>query len=275
MNKIIYLKTSTEVEIGSTIELNEIKLKITDDLIKDNPDLFEVVEEIPEYIKYIQNGGNCSNHKFCKESIKNIGQVNTIYKVDSIFEDIYGNSYVCTFPNKVCLRVDCCKLSTKEKYLLQEVKKRYKVGDKVRSLKYPNLTGIITNEITSTRVKWSNNEYQYIDLYVDDNWVEIVKDLPYYENLLLQYKTPLYVELKEKEPKLYWLKVLQLIADDLNKNKITDEFYAPTLEYNKIIPDNYFLNDGDYGFIDIKFDSKESCDKAIEILGDNLKVIFE
>ena len=89
--------------------------------IDDNKDMLEVVDECPKYIKYVSEGGNCSNHEYFK---KNEGVIGKIYKVESTFIDDYGISYICELPDKVALRASYCIVSTEEEYLLQTAKKR-------------------------------------------------------------------------------------------------------------------------------------------------------
>lgn len=340
MNKIIYLKTATEVAMGSTIDLSGIKLKITEDLIKDNPDLFEVVE-IPEYVKLVRGGGNCSNHEYFRKSE---ALENTIYKVDSIFTDNIGKSYVCKYPSKVCLRTNYCKPSTKEEYLLQEAHRMYPKGTKFKSAAQPDNRVIISSGIFET---WSmtegittNNMLVYyngtwanivkplfksedgVDIYKGDTYYIVYTDkyiekenqwkvnistntilgyspgtpgimrfsnteaankwlkenrpektLQDYEDILLLYKTPLYVELKEKEPKLYWLKVLELIAEDYKP--VGDAYWTPIIDSSIDIRSDDFYFSENYRYVDVKFNTKEDCDKAIKLIGDNLKWIFE
>lgn len=343
MNKIIYLKTATEVAMGSTIDLSGIKLKITEDLVKDNPDLFEVVEEIPEYIKYIKDGGNCANHKYYTGSK---ARTNTIYKVDSIFTDELSKSYVCTSPSKVCLRIHYCEPSTKEEYLLQEAHRMYPKGTRYNYINKPCIdtrissgkfklkddiiVDINTNSIIYQKEtnNWANivkplfksedgvDIYEgdiyyivYTDKYIEkenqwkinistntilgyspdipgimrfsnakaaNKWLKEnrpEKTLQDYENILLHYKTPLYVELKEKEPKLYWLKVLELIAEDYKP--VDNTYWTPMKGYNNEIVSDDFYFSNNYRYVNVKFNTKKDCDKAIKLIGVNLGWIFE
>jgi hypothetical protein len=49
--KIIYLKQ--EVKIGDVIDCNGIKVTVTDDLIENNPTLFEVSDDISSYLEFL------------------------------------------------------------------------------------------------------------------------------------------------------------------------------------------------------------------------------
>jgi len=51
---IIYLKTKLEVKLGDTIDVSGINVTITEDLISNNPNMFETKEEFPDYVECIE-----------------------------------------------------------------------------------------------------------------------------------------------------------------------------------------------------------------------------
>jgi len=95
------------------------------------------------------------------------------------------------------------------------------------------------------------------------------KTLAYYENKLLSIKNyAFYSKLKKTEPKLYWLKVLQIIADDLNDGEGGNvEIYLENGKYN--------TESGSMTFGSPIFSSLHPADKAIKIMGDKLDYIYK
>lgn len=131
--------------------------------------------------------------------------------------------------------------------------------------------------------QYGNKHWMYFSsAEARDKWIEenkqVVKDLAYYEDKLITYKTPLYVELKVKEPKLYYTKILQLIADDLNdKNfdKLNMSVCKYFIRYDSII-DKYDVSN--FSFLldnSICFDSTKKANQATEIMGDKLDFIYK
>lgn len=186
-------------------------------------------------------------------------------------------------------------LTDKQQRILNEAKVKYPVGSKVKLMRL-NIGGDFGNE-----VRWSQfNFYERpLQLYVDNNlliheegqWAEIIpneKTLEDYENELLhdderganvcgiEIKNSLfYAMMKFMDRKLYWLKVLQLIADDLNDG------WEP--DWSDIMQDKVCIvqsNDADtnthwsYNHGVVFFKSKDIARKAIKIMGDNLKYIY-
>ena len=101
------------------------------------------------------------------------------------------------------------------------------------------------------------------------------KSLEDYETMLLNLKNyAFYSQLKKREPKLYWLKVLQLIADDLNDEKFKR---GSIIEYDKE-QDSYvsvWSASNRFRYSDIIFSSRIQSNKAIKIMGDKLDYIYK
>jgi len=83
--------------------------------------------------------------------------------------------------------------------------------------------------------------------------------------------------LKQHEPKLYWLRVLEEIAKDLNQGWVADwnnkeqlKYFIGFMNNSYIINYNYTLNTGF-----LYFKSSMIAQKAIEIMGDKLDYIFK
>jgi hypothetical protein len=83
-------------------------------------------------------------------------------------------------------------------------------------------------------------------------------------------KNLFYRLLKENEPKLYWTKVLQLIADDLNQEFGLRQWVI------ELYDDGYNIDSYTYfSFGAIKFSHKEAAVKASKIMGDKLDYIYK
>lgn len=192
----------------------------------------------------------------------------------------------------------------KGKQLLEEAKKRYPIGSKVKSITSGNVYVISettdfywgTHFIGDGGKGITSNDNGWV--YLDGKWAEIVKEktLEDYENILLTdnyisydfckdksirlQNSIFYKWAKENEPKLYWTKVLQLIADDLNegwkpdwKNGNQFKYFIETSDKNWLGIHTASTNKN-YS-IDSYFKSTELTEKAIQIMGDKLDYIFK
>jgi hypothetical protein len=188
MSKIYYYQQ--EVKIGDKVVINGVALKVTEQLIEDNPDLFKVAEEqeMPEYVECIKDAGSIP------KIVKKGKIVRATYKSGDAFpyrfetvagENGYGNSKVF---------FEHFKPSTKEDYLLQEAKRRYPKGtkfksgadnDRIRTVKeYGAYTPIEFYWCTSYGEPCIRSAmYNPSDfcsnpcVYVDGQWAEIVKPI--------------------------------------------------------------------------------------------------
>lgn len=327
MSKIIYLKT--EVKLGQIIDFKGLKITLTQEIIDDNPTLFEVKENIPEYVECTSWSGK-------------------LFKEGQIYPTKNGKAYN---NDGVIACVGKFKPSTKEAYvrqeLLKEAKRKYPVGTKIKNAYCPEVnTDIrtITSEPyfkggdiyvkvaeTNTHINLIHNgvwaeivkpiliSEDGVEIY-DGDWYYFVKNLNIghcrcikgmpsgeqkpgdinfstkeaaeeyiakhkektledYENFLLTFKTPLYAELKSREPALYWTKILQLIANDLNGSwepPVSSEDQTFTVNLNEW---GEYDCDGSWGVGSsgkIAFNSIKSAKKAIKILGEeNLDKIYK
>ena len=134
----------------------------------------------------------------------------------------------------------------------------------------------INNEGTNSTIKYfyhKENALAYIKKHKE-------KTLGDYENMLLRTNIDsinarevcwFYHTLKGKEPKLYYTKILQLIADDLNDGWVAD--------FNDVNQYKYSLREVGGGLAIFNlgiayFKSKELVEKARDILGDKVKFLF-
>lgn len=349
--KIFYLKK--EVEIGDQVTINGVNITVTEQVIKDNPDIFEVIEDkTPEYVECIYAESSFEEPTRFVE-----GEVLKVYGVDNGGQvKLYKDGYYDWYPLDGLLWK--FKPSTKEAYdrqeLLKEAKKRYPVGTKFKSIYSDEIITVKTNtyrvfEDNDVIVDYFNFIYnggkwakRY--LFTSEDGVEIFegdkywftddkvivrgsqktvegwkinegdslkrfstektaqayldslkeKALEDYEDILLKDSKVIrewgnkneriifhygnfYNMLKEHEPKFYWTKVLQLIADDLNGGWTSDWhdgkskhviFYAIRNGYRTMD-----VRDGSSG--EVVFKDKDSAKKAIEIMGNKLDYIYK
>jgi hypothetical protein len=327
-------------------------LKVTQELIDSNPNLFVVKEEVPEYVECIEGTG-CSKHNI----------EGNIYKIESFNNGVLkvlGIS-ICfiNLNHRILSNAVNYKSSTKEAYdrqeLLKEAKLKYPVGTRYISTyagKIYTLCGIIMFSSDESRVvnpsggtlyqngKWATilqpifktqdgvdmyegdkfyGVYQHINTLIshsnslsykftvgsnapnsdDAIWFSTkqlaqdyinankVKTLSDYEDMLsignhilnssAERSIPrknFYVYLKISEPKLYWTKVLELIAEDLNGN------------WNKVnMIKGHFIYIDETGYIKTRntsirygiqyFKTKDYAHKAAELMGGKLDIIYK
>ena len=328
MKKKIYYMTQP-VEIGDKVIVNGVTLKVTEQLIEDNPDLFKVAEE-QEILEYVE----------CTKLVRGntwpaIGEILPVTKPDCNGQQAIHN--VCMVGS--ILYKNCFKPSTKEAWLLQEAKRRYPKGTKFRSAAQPDKRIIISDGIFNIWASGAGVSTNGMLIYYNDQWAEIVKPLfttedrvdiyegdkcwfinsrelikdenideanygyweggscdplskyfstreaaeeyiaKHKEKTLKDYENELYAVtsisgysvyswLKDNDKKLYYTKVLQLIADDL-KGEVDDSI--------EIIcaPNYYSTVHASMSRSSVKFSSKSAAQKAIKIMGDKLNYIYK
>lgn len=116
-------------------------------------------------------------------------------------------------------------------------------------------------------------------------WRLMQRDLKYYEQILFNYSSyshenytaTHYKWLKDTNPKLYWTKILQLIADDLNGGWEPDwerEFkYYIAYSYKSCKYCAFAATN--YKAMGIYFKDRILTDRIIELMGDKLDYIFK
>ncbi len=154
-------------------------------------------------------------------------------------------------------------------------------GDMKTYMVYSNLTisnGNMNNEGTNSTIKYFYHQENAL-AYIGKHKEKTLKD---YEDILLNdknliliddtvaFKGYFYKYLKEGEPKLYYTKILQLIADDLN-----DGWVADFSNYE----DKWFIKGGGSDWVTqhnygaVPFKTRELSKKARVILGNKVKYL--
>lgn len=110
-----------------------------------------------------------------------------------------------------------------------------------------------------------------MDKHVEDHKEKTLED--YEENLISSRYGFIYSLMQIKEPKFYYTKILQLIADDLNGD------WKP--DYNSLLDKKYFITANGVDFFwtlhvqgVVSFKRPELAGKARKILKNNVKYLF-
>lgn len=133
------------------------------------------------------------------------------------------------------------------------------------------------------RMIWKDFPFHYLTFEAfphqcPDWWQEIVeeKSLEDYEKqFYLPISKPSFESFKKDYPRIYWTEVLRVIAADLNsKSKLADYHKHSIGIYSgfdiKIYPSSITYNTPGV----IYFNTYKDCQKAIDLLGDNIKHLF-
>ena len=155
-------------------------------------------------------------------------------------------------------------------------------GDMRTYMVYSDLTMSnvsMNNEGTNGMIKYFYHKENAL-AYIEKHKEKTLKD---YENMLLRTNINsinarevcwFYNTLKGKEPKLYYTKILQLIADDLNNGWVADFNDGNQIKH-------HLQEDGDTALAYainrqgvVYFKTLELAEKARAILGDNVKFLF-
>ena len=281
MRKIYYLQTHL-VKTGDVIEHNGFRATVTEELVELNPDLFIAKDTIQELLDKAREDypiGTMFNSKYGIQKVlgdnpfMGIGIPGTI----QINTDRFTGGATIYTPEDGWAEILPLKFTTEDGVDIY--------GDMKTYLVHPN----DSFDICFRHALWDGNtkrkscKYFYHKenalAYIEKHKEKTLED---YENMLLRTNINsinarevcwFYNTLKGKEPKLYYTKILQLIADDLNDGWVAD--------FNSVIDKKYHIS---YNRIDfvwtlnaqgiIVFKSEELAEKARSILGDKLKCLF-
>ncbi len=297
--KIIY-NCDQEVKMGDYIIYKAIKTRVTRELIDDNPHLFEVKDDKQELLEEVKK-------KFpVGTKFRNMG--------NGVTQTVIGEPYYHSIVNYIHVlapKHEWSPYGNSNPTVYEDGRwaKRYlftsEDGVDIFEGDYYWLIDSITSPCRKKKDSveaWKPNEGDGLKRFSSEETAEKYlkslkeKTLEDYENILLNNKCsatvwyldndiskPLillskgkfYETLRNNEPKLYWTKVLKLIADDLNDGWKSDWNYPGNKSYF-IKKDDYYYTDwsstDQYG--NVSFKSKELADKAIKIMGDKLDFIF-
>ena len=281
MKKIYYLQKEL-VKIGDIIEHNGYKAIVTEKLIKFKPELFIVenpMQELLDKAKRYYPIGTMFNSKhgvqkvlgdnpFIGINIPGTIQINT--------DRFTGGATIYT-PEDGWAEILPLKFTTEDGVDIY--------GDMKTYLVHPNVSDNerFRHGTWSGVLAYSGSKYFYHKenalAYIEKLKEKTLKD---YENILFENDNSMtfspksayfsiYGWIKDNEPKLYYTKILQLIADDLNDGWIAD--------FNDVNQCKHSLREVGSGLAIfnlgiVYFKSKELAEKARAILGDNVKFLF-
>lgn len=281
MTKIYYLQQ--EVKLNDEIDFKGLKIKLTQEIIDNNPNLFILKEEtiFPEYVKCVNNGNN-SNLEIGKIYKQRLNLMNTT-SVFGIPISLIGLYF---------------QPSTKEEYdkqqeqiiinnVIEEAKKKFplgskfKKGDKIYSVgrTLDNKDIIYYDDLYNTFhiqcTTHNNPNLIAITIYdfIKKEW--LAEPLPnsksfevYKQDLLNE--TP-YAYLFTINQKLFYIELLSRIANDLNG----DWKYKPNYDYYDItlnLKDNIYKIFNRLNMCDttIKFQNNDIASKFLNIIPNNI-----
>lgn len=277
MKKIYYLQKH-EVKLGDIVEYNGYKAIVTKKLIELNPELFIIKDIMQELLE----------------------EAKRRYPIGTVFRSFFG--VMCTVKNKPCYNLGAynsiliddvyvyrdgrwaevlpLKFTTEDGVDIYGDMKTYAICREELIFELPSVYG--GNSPTLIYFYHKENALAYIEKHRE-------KTLKDYENILHTNKKLLdyssYYDgagynlsvgiffhlLKANEPKLYYNKVLQLIADDLHDRRYIHERGQTSFHINKEGGVNLHMGD-DEGCV--YFKSKDLAEKARDIMGSKLEYLF-
>lgn len=276
MRVLFYKETPTFV--GNVMEINGLKVLITQELIRINPIMFSY--KLVEYVKLTNIPPWSINNEFNGEVFE-LSTLNNLSKfgfaptkeqfLEGLINWIIAGSFTVT--NKIEY------VAQERRKLIDEATKRG-LMNKPKYLKYPWQEPSITRKPnwggSDIYINENLSEFRYcgVCLYKDGQWAEIIKErclVDYEQKLIDQCKN--YGWLKVVEPKLYWTKVLQEIANELNNNKeiVGTRYFLNYNEFN----DPCVLKHESVNYGLIYFSTAGNALKAAEIIGNNLEYLYQ
>jgi len=266
-SKLVLKETGKEVKLGSKLHVNGVRVNLTKTFVKENSSLFEEVDSKQELLAeakkkfpigtiYLSPLGNFKRVVVGNSHITSNGDVADggyiIYNKD---KDKWATPILPLFKS-----VDGVDVYEGDEYWFIQTKIYIDREKGIHSLEpweiFHSSKGVYTGNTDIKRF----SERSEAEAWLEDNKPE--KTLADYELPLLTHTTPLYVEMKVKEPKLYWYKVMLLIQEDLGKG-----------EYFVLKCQTVEMYDAKFsGITDIGFKSSEIAWKVIELMGDKLEL---
>lgn len=268
MKKIIYLKQ--EVKLGEVITYQGLEVEVTQTLIDNNPDTFKVIDERQELLDKARRD----------------------YPAGTVFRSLFGK--ICAVKNKPRYSLGAYSI-----ILIDGIYVIYRDGRwaEILPLRFTSEDGVgIYGDMKTYAVTEEDLDVNYPEIYNGtseyfkyfyhkENALAYIgkhkeKTLKDYENMLLTINIDsinareacwFYRTLKGKEPKLYYAKILQLIADDLNGGRYIHIRGNTSYHLSNARSVNVHCG-GDEGCV--YFKSRELAEKARALLGDKLDHLF-
>ena len=283
MKKIYYLEKHP-VKIGDVIEHNGFRVTVTEELIKFNPELFVVENPMKELLDKAKRDypiGTMFNSKYGIQKILSdepfIGRV--IPGTIQINTDKFPGGGTIYTPENGWSKILHLKFTTEDGVSIYRDMKTYLVSpnDDSANIDFSHSSWYGNSECKGYKYFYhKENALAYIEKHKE-------KTLEDYEsNLFESMQTNVYSSnnrhyfsvwswIKDNEPKLYYTKILQLIADDLNDGRYIHIRGNTSYHLSNARSVNVHCGD-DEGCV--YFKSRELVEKARVILGDKVKYLF-
>ena len=276
MKRIYYLQ-KIEVELGDVIEYNGIKTLVTEELIELNPELFIVEDPIQELmdkaVKDYPIGTVFNNGSGIQRVTGNNHQCMPLFKNIVVSTDIFAKGGTIYHPIDGWAEILPLKFTTEDGVGIYEDMKTYAVAKGDLDIDNSEIYGG-----TSPCFKYfyhKENALAYIEKHKE-------KTLEDYEDILFEDKGTItfgsrgmyfsvYGWLKDNEPKLYYTKIFQLIADDLNDGRYIHIRGNTSYHLSNAHGVNVHCG-GDEGCV--YFKSEKLAQKAKDILGNKVNYLF-
>ena len=267
MKKIYYLEKHP-VKIGDVIEHYGFRVTVTEELIGLNPELFLVKDTIQELLDKAKRdypiGTVFDNGSGMQKVTKDNYEWSSIHKQVLVTTDKYFRGGTIYSLDKGWSKILPLKFTTEDGVNIY--------GDMKTYIVYPNDIG----DISYYHGPWNGcsegkgNKYFYHKenalAYIEKHKEKTLRD---YENSL---SLSMWGWFKIYEPKLYYTKILQLIADDLHEERYTHIHMNTSYHINNAYGVNVHCG---YDEGCVYFKSSELAIKARDILGDKVKYLFK
>ena len=282
MKKIYYLEKHL-VKLGDAIEYNGIKALVTKELIELNPELFEVKDPMQELLDEAKrrypigtmiNSRNGMQEVLSNEPFIEIAVAGTIQIDTALFP---GGATIYT-PEDGWAEVLPLKFITEDGVKIYGDMKTYLVHPK------DSIDICFNYRSWNGDIRCKSNKYFYHKenalAYIEKHKEKTLED--YESNLFESMQTNVYSSnnrhyfsvwswIKDNEPKLYYTKILQLIADDLNDGRYIHIRGNTSYHLSNARSVNVHCG-GDEGCV--YFKSRELAEKARVILGGKLDCLL-
>ena len=286
MKKIYYLQ-KYEIKLGEVIKYQGLEIEVTQTLIDNNLDIFKVIDEREELLDEAKRRypiGTVYKH-FNSEYTINSPDMLTVSKMDHHFEgatsfgtSIWVNSEEYTgvvYTDGEWAEILPLKFTTEDGVDIYGDMRTYFVhpSDDCDIDYYHSLWSGNSETKFSKYFYHKENALAYIEKHKKKTLVD-------YENMLLKTNVNsinarevcwFYNTLKKKEPKLYYTKILQLIANDLNDGKRIHRSGDTSYHISEEFSVNVHCG-SDEGCV--YFKSNELAQRARNILGDKVEYLF-
>ena len=278
MKRIYYLQEYL-VEIGDIVDYKGLRTLVTESLIKLNPELFVVKDSIQELmdkaIKDYPIGTVFNNGSGIQRVTDNNYQCMPLFKNIVVSTDIFAKGGTIYHPIDGWAPILPYLFTSEDGVKIYRSMKTYAVKEDDQSL---GMAGyFLGNNPDYTYFYHKENALAYIEKHKEKTLRDYEEMLFERDNSMITSSGIIYFSvyrwLKDNEPKLYYTKILQLIADDLN-----DGWVADFTNHNE---KKWFITKETVDFCyHIKIQSvvyfklRNSAQKARDILGDKINHLF-